>query len=135
MRTVFFLVSLIAALTIAATAAEERRYTKNQLEARFTHMEAPEYPYWARRSGITGRGVFRIYVDEQGKVTDAKALKSVGNHMLDREVIKAFMLWRAKPGVRLEIDMPITFTMKYVTGVPYVAPDPSAHVTVREFRH
>ena len=71
----------------------------------------PEYPYEARRSGITGKGLLRIYVDESGKVTDVKVLKSTGNPLLDFAGLTAFRRWRAKPGVRREVDMPLTFVL------------------------
>lgn len=79
--------------------------------ATFVATPWPNYPYEARRSHITGRGVLRIYVDETGRVTDVKVLKSTGNRQLDDAGLTAFRHWRAKPGTRREVDMPLTFVL------------------------
>ena len=58
-----------------------------------------------------GRGLLRIYVDESSRVTDVKVLKSTGNQLLDAAGLTAFRHWRAKSGIRREVDMPLTFVM------------------------
>jgi periplasmic protein TonB len=77
----------------------------------FVTTPRPDYPYEARRSKIEGRGLLRMSVDESGKVTGGKILKSTGNRYLDHAGLAAFRHWRAKPGNRREVDMPLTFVL------------------------
>jgi TonB family protein len=77
----------------------------------FVSARRPYYPYEQRRSRITGSGLLRIYVDETGKVAQVKVLKSTGNGYLDDAGLNAFRQWRAKPGNRREVDMPLVFVL------------------------
>jgi TonB family protein len=77
----------------------------------FIAAPRPYYPYEARRGRITGSGLLRIYVDETGKVTEVKVVKSTGNRFLDDAGLRAFRQWRAKPGNRREVDMPLVFVL------------------------
>jgi TonB family protein len=84
----------------------------------FVVTPRPDYPYEARRNNIGGKGLLRIYVDETGKVTDVKVLQSTGNRQLDTAGLIAFRHWRAKPGTRREVDMPLTFVAGRGPGSP-----------------
>src|SRR5438309_3479861 len=86
-------------------------YTDAEWKAMFTYKPYPEYPYDSRSRHITGSGWFRMYVDQAGKVTAITILASTGNRDLDAEALRALIRWRAKPGERREVDMPVTFTM------------------------
>jgi TonB family protein len=77
----------------------------------FIAAPRPYYPYEARRSRITGSGLLRIYVDETGKVAQVKILKSTGTRSLDDAGLNAFRQWRAKPGNRRVVDMPLVFVL------------------------
>ena len=52
-----------------------------------------------------------MYVNENGRVTAIKILKSTRHPELDAEVMKALIRWRAKPGRKWDLDIPITFKM------------------------
>jgi len=75
----------------------------------FTFMPLPDYTYKARLFHLAGDGMFRLLVNEQGKVTSVVTLQSTGHPELDREVVKAYMRWRARPGPKREVDVPTTF--------------------------
>jgi TonB family protein len=90
----------------AATRAFDAKW-----KAIFVSTPWPQYPYEARRRRLTGTGVLRIYVDESGKVTGVTIIKSTGHRQLDDAGLKAFGQWRAKPGPRREVDMPLRFLM------------------------
>ncbi len=76
----------------------------------FVSREAPYYPLALRQRAITGSGTFRLYIDEQGRVTKIGVLMSTGNKELDASALHALVRWRAKPGAKREVDQPVTFT-------------------------
>lgn len=84
----------------------------------FIATPRPDYPYEARRSRISGSGLLRIYVDETGKVMEVKVMKSTGNRVLDDAGLQAFRQWRAKPGNRREVDMPLVFVLSEAQNGP-----------------
>jgi TonB family protein len=99
----------IALFAVLATPAIAKRYTDAELRAMFVFRPTPYYPIELRERRITGSGIFRLYIDEQGKVTSIGILKSTGRRGLDAEALKTFVRWRAKPGPRREVDQPVTF--------------------------
>jgi protein TonB len=77
----------------------------------------PNYPYEARRGGITGSGIVQLSVNSAaGNVIDARMSHSTGNAILDSATLSAFRRWRFKPGVASDVDVPITYTL---SGVSY----------------
>ena len=105
---------LLALICFVATvlpvpAALAKRYSDAELERMFVSRTPPHYPADLRRRRVTGSGIFRLYVDEQGKVTAIGVMESTGNKRLDAEALKALVRWRAKPGEKREIDQPVTF--------------------------
>lgn len=99
----------IALLLLSVSAAFARRYSGAETKAIFTFMPWPDYPYKLRIAHMTGDGMFRLFVNEQGKVTSVTALQSTGHSELDAEAAKAYMRWRARPGTKREVDVPTTF--------------------------
>jgi TonB family protein len=87
------------------------QYPEAEWKARFSHRPFPDYPTAYRMRHFTGNGVFRMHVDEQGRVTAITILKSTGHKELDILAMKALAEWRGKPGPKWELDMPITFSM------------------------
>ncbi|MDP9099323.1 MAG: energy transducer TonB [Verrucomicrobiota bacterium] len=72
----------------------------------------PEYPYEARRSGITGKGIVAAEVDYTGgKVTSVKMEKSTGSRILDQAVLNAFGQWQFKPKTIRRFRTPVTYEM------------------------
>jgi TonB family protein len=77
----------------------------------------PNYPYEARRGGITGSGIAQLTVNPQvGNVIDARMAQSTGSVFLDNATVETLRRWRFKPGVASNVDVPITYTL---TGVSY----------------
>ena len=70
----------------------------------------PDYPYEARRTHITRRGVCLMTVDTaSGNVTSAVMEQSTGNGILDKVTTDAFRKWRFKPGTVSQILVPISY--------------------------
>jgi TonB family protein len=77
----------------------------------------PNYPYEARRGGITGSGIAQLTVNpEVGNVIDARMAQTTGSVFLDNSTLETLRRWRFKPGVASNVDVPITYTL---TGVSY----------------
>jgi TonB family protein len=75
----------------------------------FVRAVMPRYPSEALWRREEGAGLFRLYVDERGRVTNVTILKSTGHQVLDSESISAFWTWRARAGERREVDVPLKF--------------------------
>ena len=78
----------------------------------------PRYPDIARKAGIEGMVILKILVDVDGKVVDAKVLKSLGNVGCDEAAIEAAKkcafepaLQRDKP-VKVWVSYPVRFMLK-----------------------
>jgi TonB family protein len=84
-------------------------YTAAEIHAIFVQRPLPEYPVAVRRRHISGTGLFRLFVDERGRVTDVQTLETTKNAKLDASAIRTFRLWRAKPGPKRSVDVPATF--------------------------
>ena len=95
-----------------ADPATASRLFEARWKSIFVSTPWPDYPYLARRDRIEGRGLLRIYVDESGRVTNVVVLKTTGSRLLDYAGLKAFRQWKARPGPRREVDMPLTFIMR-----------------------
>ena len=109
------LVSFIAIAVLSlGSELPPRHYTHEEwraITAQFNERWRPAYPAEARARRAIGGGMFRMYFDKSGKVTVVKILKSTGHSDLDASAIHALMRWRAKPGRKWELDVPITFAM------------------------
>jgi TonB family protein len=105
-----YLIIHSAILTVALSTASARQYSGPELRAMFTFMPFPEYPYKLRFvQHMGGSGMFRMIVDERGKVTAVTTLQSTGHPELDAEASKGLMRWKARPGQKREVDIPVTF--------------------------
>jgi periplasmic protein TonB len=77
----------------------------------------PNYPYEARRGGVTGSGIAELVVNpESGIVIDARMSQSTGSEILDNATVETLRRWKLRPGVASNIAVPITYTL---TGVSY----------------
>jgi TonB family protein len=77
----------------------------------------PNYPYEARRGGITGSGIAQLTVSSAaGNVVEARMAQRTGNAILDKATVEALRRWRFKPEVAGSVNVPVTFTL---TGVSY----------------
>ncbi|MCK4271997.1 energy transducer TonB [bacterium] len=78
----------------------------------------PKYPDIARKAGIEGMVILKILVDVDGKVIDARVLKSLGNVGCDEAALEAAKkclfepaLQRDKP-VKVWVSYPVRFILK-----------------------
>lgn len=75
-----------------------------------------KYPEIARKAGIEGRVILEFIVDEKGKVSNIKVLRSVGGG-LDEAAIEALKKVRFSPGmqrgrpVKVRYTLPVTFKL------------------------
>jgi TonB family protein len=62
-------------------------------------------------TGLTGKGVVLVTIDETGKVTGARMLTSTGNKLLDGSALEAYSRWRFDPRTVAvsQLKMPIEF--------------------------
>ena len=58
----------------------------------------PIYPYRAKQLNITGKVKVKFLVDENGKVSHIKILKSVPPGIFDKSVLTALPSWKFSPG-------------------------------------
>jgi len=116
-----YFVLWIALIIIGISSVSARRYSGPELKAMFTFMPMPGYPYKLRFvQRLEGSGMFRMLVDEHGKVTNVTALQSTGHPALDAEAIKGLMRWKARPGPKREVDIPVTFS--FARPAPFPGP-------------
>ncbi len=105
----------VFALTFAwpesAASAETKVVTPPELWAMFPTKALPIYPREAMRARATGTGLFRMYIEPDGRVRAIGVMKSTGNKHLDLAAAGGLYRWKAFPGKRREVDMPVTFTM------------------------
>lgn len=107
----------VAAVPPATGFGTARSMGFGSAKALTLYAPKPNYPYEARRGGITGTGVAQLRVNTAaGNVIDAHMSQSTGNSILDNATVSAFRRWRFKPGVAANVDVPITYTL---AGVSY----------------
>lgn len=94
-----------------AAAVETKVVTPQELMALFPVKAMPLYPYEARRARATGTGIYRMYIEPDGSVRAVGVMKSTGNKELDLAAAGGLYRWKALPGKRREVDMPVTFSM------------------------
>lgn len=114
-RLVLASFSFLVGATLSVTAGEKvdvRVASSREVMAMFEKVALPQYPYEARRSRIEGSGLFRMFIAEDGKVTSVGVMKSTGSKFLDLAAAGGLYQWRAKPGRRREVDMPVAFVMR-----------------------
>jgi TonB family protein len=102
-----FAFSLVGAL--AFSTADARRYTFEEFRDTFLVTPKPDYPIELRRLHLSGRGLYRLRIDERREVSGIWVLQKTGIPPLDVEVLKALVRWRARPGPKREVDIPVRF--------------------------
>ena len=68
----------------------------------------PRNPPWTEKSG---KGVYELHADKDGKVTQVKILKSSADATFDREAVKTLGKWRLRRSRPLVIELPLRFTL------------------------
>ncbi|MFN2508385.1 MAG: TonB family protein [Chthoniobacterales bacterium] len=69
--------------------------------------EYPEFPTWTNRSG---KGVYELHADKDGKVQNVRIIKSSGDATFDRVAVKTLGKWRLRRGP-LVLELPLSFTL------------------------
>jgi protein TonB len=78
----------------------------------------PRYPAGARRHGIQGTTVLRVFVASDGRVTDVGIEKTAGHADLDEAAADAVRRWRFDPArrgdeaVAMWVLLPVEFRLK-----------------------
>lgn len=78
---------------------------------RLFYHPIPQYPYEARRSLITGSGLFELRFDyETGHLREVHVARGTGSAFLDSAAIGTLKRWQAKPRSVRKLMVPVTFT-------------------------
>jgi protein TonB len=59
----------------------------------------PLYPESARRAGIQGTTLLRIFIERDGRVSDVTVQRSAGDQSLDQAASEAVRRWRFEPAL------------------------------------
>jgi protein TonB len=94
-----------------APPKSDRHISEDEFRARFIETPKLDYPEIARRLHHTGTGVYGLYFDVRGEVTGIRIFKSTGYPELDIAALKGLVRWRAKPGPKWRVKLPVTFTL------------------------
>lgn len=79
-------------------------------------QSAPQYPYAARANGAEGEVMVEFVVDEHGRVSGARVVRST-DPIFDEAALRAVAKWRFEPGtvagrpVRFRMAIPIVFRL------------------------
>ena len=136
MKTIGLILTMIFLFFCSAVSAQEKKDNKPNAEGVYNEVEImPEfqggysalqeylvkniqYPEQAKKEGITGKVFVQFIINETGKVTNPKVLKSV-NPLLDAEAVRVVGTmpdWT--PGknkgkaVKVAFTLPIMFALK-----------------------
>jgi TonB family protein len=85
-------------LSFAAAAAAQDgiiRIPESEARKALISRTDPEYPTMARQMHLSGRVIVDIYIDEDGKVEDAKPVN--GNALLSSAAVNAVKRWKFSP--------------------------------------
>jgi protein TonB len=78
----------------------------------------PSYPSSARRLGVEGTTLLRVYVAADGRVSDVQVDQSAGHPDLDHAAAEAVRRWKFEPGRRgsepvgMWVRLPVHFVLK-----------------------
>ena len=78
----------------------------------------PRYPESARRQGIEGTTLLKIYVTDTGRVQDVLVERSAGHEELDVAAMEAVKKWRFDPArrgnqpVAVWVMLPVRFELR-----------------------
>jgi periplasmic protein TonB len=82
------------------------------------YQVTPSYPATARRLGIEGTALLRVFVDATGHVADIVVKQSAGHPDLDRAAEEAVRRWRFDPARRgadaiaIWVELPVEFHLR-----------------------
>ena len=108
--------AIVAALPPAASAVASG-VTRTAIP-RGGYQVTPSYPASARRLGIEGTALLRVFVDAAGHVGDIVVKQSAGHPDLDRAATDAVRRWRFDPArrgvdaVAMWVELPVEFHLR-----------------------
>ncbi len=79
---------------------------------------APRYPAAALRKGIEGTCLIELAITVEGRVSNARLMRSSGSHLLDQAALRAVRRWRFRPATKLghpvpaRIEAPVEFKLR-----------------------
>jgi len=108
--------AVVAALP-SGSAAVTSAITRTAIP-RGGYQVTPSYPATARRLGIEGTALLRVFVDATGHVADIVVKQSAGHPDLDRAAADAVRRWRFDPArrgtdaVAMWVELPVEFHLR-----------------------
>lgn len=105
------LLTAAVATPLEAAGANVTYAAGREVTAMFLEFGRIESPWRARATYRHGTGVFRMYVNPDGKVRTVGVVRSTGHSDLDLVAATGLYHCLLKPGRRREVDMPVTFTL------------------------
>jgi len=79
---------------------EPDSFIVREIEPSMVYRHVPQYPYLARKAGISGTVWISALVDENGNVLKAIVAKSSRNKILDESAVEAAYKNKFKPGIQ-----------------------------------
>lgn len=70
----------------------------------------PEYPRYRAWKNKSGKGVYELHADAEGKVREVRIVKPSGDETFDRVAVKTLERWRLRRGPLL-IELPLSFRL------------------------
>ena len=101
----------------SATALAGVQVNPPSSDAEDLHNPPPAYPPMSRRLGEQGTVVVRVFVDLEGRATQALVARSSGHARLDSAALETTQRWRYRPGRRqglaeaMWVNVPIRFVL------------------------
>ncbi len=95
------------------------QFDQVDIEPALIQSVPPEYPYKARKAGLTGKVFLKFIVNVDGSVSDVSVLGTIGSEAFHQAAIDAISKFRFKPAehngkvVPVWMTRPITFSLDY----------------------
>jgi len=106
--------STTPALTPATPAPPKVELPSSQAD--YLNNPAPAYPALSRRLGEQGKVVLRVFIEADGRATQAEIRSSSGYDRLDQTALQTVLRWRYVPGKRNGVAE----AMWYVVPIQFV---------------
>jgi TonB family protein len=107
----FILCTTASAASPKASGTKITYAREGEISAMMVKRGRINYPWEARRDYRSGSGIYRVYVNPNGKVRTVGVVQSTGHQDLDLAAAARLYHCLFKPGRRRELDLPVTFTL------------------------
>ena len=105
------LATAVVASPLEASGVKITYAREGEVAAMLVKRGRIHYPWPARRDHRSGRGIYRVYINPDGKVRTVGVVRSTRHQDLDLAAAAGLYHSLFKPGRRREIDIPVTFTL------------------------